>query len=274
MDTERSTGEQGQAVEQLADGMIPGPATVAEAQALVALPAEQTEQAEQAILDAVVAKRVRARKPPAERREGDFYPTPLPLAMAITARIRALGMPLSSNPRPALVIEPSAGTGNLVAAARRAWSEAQIVAIEPGATNGGAMLHALNCARPSNVYEGRWEDLAYSRPWTAQPGRTLILGNPPFALAEDHVGLALQMMAPGDLLVFLLRSSFLCSQKRCASLWSRPGLRWLIPVAERPSFTGDGGTDGAEYALFCWAAGFQGRPEILPPLWVAEGLAL
>jgi hypothetical protein len=95
----------------------------------------------------------------------------------------------------------------------------------------------------------------------------LIIGNPPYFLAEEHVALARET-APW--VAFLLRLSFLGSQERGRTLWSLPGLRWLIPISRRPSFTG-GGSDASEYAVFVWERGFTGNAVVLPHLQWSEG---
>jgi hypothetical protein len=95
----------------------------------------------------------------------------------------------------------------------------------------------------------------------------LIIGNPPYMLAEEHVTLARKT---GAWVAFLLRLSFLGSQARAKTVWASPGLRWLIPISRRPSFTG-GGSDASEYAVFVWGRGFTGNAVVLPHLQWSEG---
>lgn len=77
-----------------------------------------------------------------------------------------------------------------------------------------------------------------------------VIGNPPYRDAEAHVRHALRVSDRH--VAFLLRASFLGSQKRVRGLWRETSLRKVWHIAPRPSFTGDGRTDGAEYALFWW----------------------
>ncbi len=192
----------------------------------------------------------------AERRELDAYQTPPALARAICRRLAAL------IPTPSLIVEPSAGQGAFVAGARAAWPDAPVLAVDADA----------RCAEPCaavgalNFLEGDWVER--SRDVRHGPGPMLILGNPPYSKAQAHIEAALAIMRPGDHLALLLRLAFLCGQARTKTLWARPGFKYLLPIAQRPSFTGNGATDGSEYAVFLWQ-----RPEtaqVLPHVWVDE----
>lgn len=93
--------------------------------------------------------------------------------------------------------------------------------------------------------------------------QALIIGNPPFSLAEEHVALAMSRLStrPSHL-CFLLRASFLAGKGRVAALFDGPesigGLRYVWHVVGRPGFTPDGKTDSAEYAVLTWEAGYRG----------------
>lgn len=188
------------------------------------------------------------------RRESDFYPTPQALCDAICQRLAAL------LPYPNRIIEPSAGSGNFIRSIRAAWPEASVTAVENDG-NHEATLRAL-CA---DVVPGDFESCEEQFMWGDAP--FLVVGNPPFSLAREHVEHALCLLPTDSHLAFLLRMSFLGSQERARTLWAKPSLRYLIPLAQRPSFTG-GGTDNSEYAVFVWRKGFEGSAELLPHLWV------
>lgn len=197
-----------------------------------------------------------------KRLEMDAYMTPLPLAQAITRRLKVLGID------PHYVLEPSAGTGNFIFAAREMWPRATIRAVEADAQRAGVVMRlrdragALIC---SSTAHQKFEDVDAG--FVGAPG--LILGNPPYSCAIEHVRLALQH---GHYTAFLLRMSFLASQDRVANFWDQlqeqnVGLRWLIPLAQRPSFTGKG-TDNSEYAVYVWQRGWDQKAEIDAHLWV------
>ena len=74
-----------------------------------------------------------------------------------------------------------------------------------------------------------------------------VLMNPPFALAEEFVRVALaRTLGPVGV---LLRLGWLSSAGRAPLLRDQPPDVFVLP--DRPSFTGHG-TDSADYAWFCW----------------------
>jgi len=185
-------------------------------------------------------------KPAAERIAHDAYFTPQPLADAICETLDGrCGLY-----NPIRVLEPSCGGGSFLRAATTVWPMADLRGVDLAPT----------CDGPGLV-EAR--DLFGLQLWGHY---SLILGNPPYLQAERMVGYCLDLLAPGGTLAFLLRLSFLGGQGRSESLWSRRNLRWLAPITPRPSFTPDGKTDAAEYALFVWRRDFCGNAELLAPL--------
>jgi hypothetical protein len=183
-------------------------------------------------------------KPREERRGGDAYFTPPRLAEASCARLAGLIK------IPTKVLEPGAGSGVFVHAARKQWDTAHVVGIDVAPQAHGILR--FNFLLPG-----------------ALPGidiADLIIGNPPYMLAEQFVDAALARLNFDGHVAFLLRLSFLGGQKRADTLWSRRDLRWLLPITPRPSFTQDGKTDASEYALYVWERGYHGNAEILAPL--------
>lgn len=209
------------------------------------------------------------------RFKDDAYFSPRPLARAIAFRLRDAFAEEDSESCDAEfdakyrtnirhILEPSAGDGSFVEAAKSAWPHARITAIEPnriGANSWHTTEHRTTfeawCAK---VERSKARDLAMPREVD------LIIGNPPYMLAEEHVTLARKT---GAWVAFLLRLSFLGSQARARTVWASPGLRWLIPISRRPSFTG-GGSDASEYAVFVWQRGYEGNAEILSHLQWSE----
>jgi hypothetical protein len=79
----------------------------------------------------------------------------------------------------------------------------------------------------------------------------LIVGNPPYAVAEAHIRHALALSARyGSAVAFLLRVNFLGSKERFA-FWRDHPPTLVSVLSERPSFFGTG-TDASEYAFFVW----------------------
>jgi hypothetical protein len=80
----------------------------------------------------------------------------------------------------------------------------------------------------------------------------VVIGNPPYSLAEAFVRRS-RSLWPGAQVMFLLRLGFLASAER-ASLWADAGHPDVYVLPDRPSFTGDGRTDGADYAWYVWGS--------------------
>lgn len=200
----------------------------------------------------------------AQRRDKDLYETPAALATAICRRLARV-LRLDEAPR---IIEPSAGSGSFVRAARATWPRATILAVDLHQQN----ARAMHAAGATSYTVGQWQQQD-----VGGFGAHLILGNPPYSEAEAHIQHALDhVLGPDGYLAFLLPTSFLASQGRCSRLWPprEPGgliglgcLRYIWPIAERPSFTGNSSTDMTEYACYVWRKGWGLSPEVLPPLW-------
>jgi hypothetical protein len=188
-------------------------------------------------------------KAAAERNALDFYATPQGLADAICRH-------LATQKRWTCIVEPSAGHGPFVRAAREAWATAEIVALDVSPER----LPDLSEAGADAVLVSDWLAIAA----LPSEARVLVLGNPPYRDAEEHIRHALRLMRPGDALAFLLRLNLLGSRGRLP-LWNETPLLEVAPVVPRPSFTG-GGSDATEYALFVWEKGYEGPTRLSKPL--------
>lgn len=176
------------------------------------------------------------------RRDLDAYDTPDALADAIVWR--ALTCAVQSR----IIFEPTAGGGVFVRVARRLCPAAWIAAVDidperlAGLEGAGA-----NAAATSDVC-------------TVPPamiGKTdLIIGNPPYRDAEKILLHLLGAKREDAACFMLLPVGFLASKGRHGpeGIFTRFPLRYLAPIAPRPSFTADGKTDRMEYALFGWGA--------------------
>lgn len=188
------------------------------------------------------------------RRPSDDYQTPVKLTQAVCQRLTSV------LPPPSVVVEPSAGVGNFVRAAKEFWPKANIIAVEVREE----CRQQLVDAGAGKVTIAPWETVVG---FTDAPD--LILGNPPYEFAQPHLELALNHVKPDGHVAFLLRMAFLNSQERVRTLWdAKKGFRYLLPLAQRPSFTGDGKSEHSEYAMYVFQKGYQGNAEILPHLWV------
>lgn len=150
-----------------------------------------------AALEAVAVTRTLPAKNPLA-----YFPTPQALSDELAA--------LMSTPRH--VLEPSAGSGNLIASARMLWPSARITAIELDSLN-VALLKARSYELPSwydydifgepgtiEIIEGSFTSFEAA---TLSEPVDLVLMNPPFTLDGDnqawftHMRYAYELLAPG-----------------------------------------------------------------------------
>lgn len=186
------------------------------------------------------------------RRELDAYNTDERLAHCIVRRLHEfIGFPQS-------ILEPSSGDAAFVRSVRKWFGAARVHAMDinpvhntPALRAGAKFVHGdfLVCL-PDATYD-------------------LVVGNPPYSSAEAFVARSLLVTNTGGHVCFLLRTDFLNGQARNRKdgVFDDAGLRMVIPLAERPSFTGDGKTDHYNYSVFVWRKGYRGCPSISPALW-------
>lgn len=180
-----------------------------------------------------------------ERRAHDAYFTPTPLAAAICERLCTL------IPAPSSILEPSAGEGVFVACAKNRWPDAMVVGFD---------------AQPAHASITRRDffDLGLRNV-------ELVLGNPPWSLADEFVAKALEVVKPGGHVAFLLRTSFWHGQGRVDALHGKTPPKWWLPLRERWSYSGDGKTDSVDSSVFIWQRGHDAGTTVLPHLSAREG---
>ena len=180
-----------------------------------------------------------------ERRDLDFYPTERRLAGAL---VDLFVFP-DRDPRSIRVLEPSAGDGSGFIASLLDRGVTQIQACEISPERAQALRENYPTVTTS---EG---DFMSYRP--ADPV-DLILGNPPFIHAQEHVERALSLVRTGGIVAMFLRVGFRATKKRIAFIRDNtPAI--VFEMAERPCFSGNGGNDSCEYSLFVWIKGHNPR---------------
>lgn len=194
--------------------------------------------------------------------ELDVCLTPEALALEICARLESGPIRDHYLRGPFRVLEPSAGSGAFVRAAAQTWPESSIIAneIRPECLD---VLLAAGAEQAESWSLEQW--LAHEHCPVSEAD--LVIGNPPFACAEQHIRLLLAAMKDGAYLVFLLRLGFYESHERIP-FWTAHPERFMAPVVPRPQYKlnskGKPGSDSQAYAVFIWQKGFEGAPERLP----------
>lgn len=173
-----------------------------------------------------------------KRKDFDFYPTPLPVAVDALRRL-----PAGVNPRN--ILDPGAGTGVWGKAARFVWPKATVTGVD-----------IRPVARPPQYSFWFQHDFLLT---DAHGTFDMVVGNPPYKYAEQFVKHGMKHLETGGYLVFLLRLNFLESQSRAAGLWRQHPPCKVVVCSSRISFTGDGKTNATAYAYFIWQKGWQGE---------------
>lgn len=170
----------------------------------------------------------------AKRVASDFYATPLETIYSLLDNYDGI--------KPGdKILEPSAGNGNIIQALRDRGYKNTINAIELRAEEANNLATLADDVIITNFLNinpsacDKWD---------------VIIGNPPYSLAQEFIDKSLEVLAPGGRLIFLLRTNFLESQKR-AKWWRDKLPNGLYVLSKRPSFTGKG-TDATSYSWFIW----------------------
>ena len=179
-----------------------------------------------------------------KRKPNDFYPTPPNVCRSVIQVAKQVGA-LKCYNNNLTVLEPSAGDGAFFRGLRNQGFSCYTHMVEP---------HEKPWIDPNDqrclVFQTTLEEFN-RKVFRSGHGYGLIIGNPPYSLAEEHVRLCLGMLSPGGSLVFLLRLSFLESKKR-EVFWSENPCSSVHVFSRRPSFTANSKTDCAAYAVFVW----------------------
>lgn len=189
--------------------------------------------------------------------EADLKFTPPELADACVTTVAPL-LPL----RAWHALEPSAGKGAFVLALSRfdltQDNKSEITAIEIDAT--------LSTDFPCDN-----RDFLQYR---TSKRYDLIIGNPPFSRAEEHIRHALHFPVPEDsgrmIVAFILKIDFLASLSRIP-FWRDFPPSSIHVLRPRPSFTGDGRTEFAQYMFAIWTKNKDGewrQKPMVPLTWL------
>ena len=168
-----------------------------------------------------------------KRNEADFYATPLETVYSL---LDNYGDIKSSD----LILEPSAGNGNIIQALRNRGYKNFIKAVE---LRDDETIELMKKADEVSICN-------FLTDFDATCKYDVIIGNPPYSLAQEFINKSFELLAPGGRLIFLLRTNFLESKKRFV-WWQNKTPNGLYVLSKRPSFTGKG-TDATSYSWFIW----------------------
>ena len=169
-----------------------------------------------------------------KRDEYDYYPTPIGLCrQALTI--------LPSSFYPFSVFDPGCGNGVWGEAVRELYRTCFI---------GGIELRKVEINPAFNYLFAEQDYLEdYWNPWE-RPQYDLIIGNPPYKLAENFIDRSLELVNDNGNILFLFRLAFLESLKRYNKYWTQNKPVKVAVLVNRISFTGDKKSDDTAYALY------------------------
>lgn len=187
-------------------------------------------------------------KPMRPRDKDDHYPTPAALCRAA---IHLLPRPVA----PKRVLDPGCGDG--------VWGRALLDQIDmhvhPAPQIVGIDIRDVQVPLGYTAFY-RCDFMSFT---SAMHGDyDLIIGNPPYKLAEAFIRKSLMLLADGGVLTFLLRLAFLEGQERGKGLWSDYPPLSVNVCARRPSFTDDRRTDATAYMVAAWQRGWTGTTSL------------
>jgi len=186
------------------------------------------------------------------RSRDDFYPTPVELCRAALSLVSQTKeqrkyLTITQNFTYRTILDPGCGIGVWGKAASELWPNAYLEGVD---------IRGVLDEEAQNTYDNFvFCDFKIYPGWLGS--YELIMGNPPFSLAEDFVRKGWELLAERGVMLYLLRLAFLEGQDRAENLWKELPPSSVQVLGRRPSFTGDRKTDATAYAIFIWSKGLS-----------------
>ncbi len=188
------------------------------------------------------------------RDELDRYYTPQPLADVLVRRFIEDGFTPAT--RRLSLLEPSVGGGAFALAARSTFGDRASMHVMDIDPNAPGLRSTRQGGHRGDVVQV--DDFLLTIPTSRHD---VVLGNPPYRQAELHVRKALASVVDSGVVGMLLRLAFLEGKCRIP-FWAKHPAAQVYALSERPSFTGNGGTDATAYGFFVWQQGFKGKTQL------------
>ena len=180
-----------------------------------------------------------------ERIPLDHYPTPDYTVLSAVRKLLELTPDYPSHQKFG-ILDPGAGDGIWGQIAREIWPKATIYGVELRDVDKPTSYDLWDC--PSEFV---------SRSVRYHTTFELVIGNPPFAHAEEFIVNSLNLLRTNGWLMFLLREGFVGSQKRQRGLFQDHPYCHKAICTKRPRFYGTN-SKPIEYAVFYWQKGWRG----------------
>ncbi len=181
-----------------------------------------------------------------KRDDNDYYPTPIELCVS------ALGL-LPDDFKPFSILDPGAGDG--------VWGRAFRYLYGSNPYLFGVEKRDVPFPQDYTVWRSNDDYLEHNFPiWAG--GYDLIMGNPPYKIAEEFIDKSLQLVKDGGYILFLFRLAFLESKRRYDKYWNNIKPKEVSVLVNRISFTGDKKSDDTAYALYLWQKGYIGDTKL------------
>lgn len=189
-------------------------------------------------------------RPLPPRHAHDYYKTDLGTVSRILDKYRHQSSDTRHYQYPQRVLDPGAGSGAWGQIARDFFPMTYLTGCELRDVPKPPDYNEWLVGDFTKLYEGLF------------PTFHLIMGNPPFSLAEEFVKVGMPLLHKGGHLIFLLRLAFLEGQRRRNDLYrvTPPKAVWVC--SKRPSFQEDGKTNATAFAAFVWQQGYEGPTEV------------
>ena len=164
-----------------------------------------------------------------KRNDSDFYATP---KTCIQNFLNHYGI-INGN-----ILEPSAGNGNIVSVLKQ-QGNTYITALEIREEELESLKQIADKVMIGDFLK-----------FNSTEKYNYIIGNPPYSLAQEFIEKCFEIADENTIIIMLLRTAFLESQKRY-NFWQKHPVSKLYVLSQRPSFTGKG-TDATSYSWFVW----------------------